>query len=334
MFVALLLCLLAAAHAEPAPDDTPAWRAYATQLTPAAHPEPAYHFLAEVHHRLLLLHAAAPGRIVAEHIGDTVEGRPIWAFRVSAPSSSPRKKMLVFAQIHALEWITTEVAMALLAEAVAQPPDDVELVVIPVLNVDGRMKVERDLRAGADRFRRGNAPNIDLNRDFAENREATSVWRHLLPRRHASSPASLSQPESQALAAFSARERFDVAISLHAWGGYLYYPWAGRWERPDNWREMEALGRVMQEGQPDRAYQVHQLGRWAFFFRGHGMEIDHLYGQDGSKAFLIELTRSGRQLFVPRTWRPKFRIYNPEDPRDAVERGVGALRALARHLGG
>ena len=215
---------------------------------------------------------------------------------------------------------------------VRRPPPGVAITVVPVLNVDGRLKVEADLRNGDDLYRRGNSPNVDLNRDFAVNREARAVWRHLLPRRYVTSPAPLSQPESRVLDALADRERFDVAVSLHAWGGYFYYPWAGRWERPADRAAFEALGRVIESGQPTRAYRTHQLGRWAFFFRGHGMEIDHLYGTYGTKAFLVELTRSGRDPWRPRTWGPNFRIYNPEDPAEAVQRGRGALRALAWHL--
>ena len=307
-----------------------AWRA--TASPPAPHPEPAYRFLADLPGELAPLFEQYPGRISVEEIGRTVQGEPIWAFHVRDPATPPTQRLLVTAQIHALEWITTEVAVAFLVEMVRHPPPGVAITVIPVLNVDGRHKVERDLVAGDDVYRRGNAPNIDLNRDFAVNREARAVWRHVIPRRYTTSPAPLSQPESRALDRLAAREGFDVAISLHAWGGYFYYPWAGRWERPPDRAAFEALGRVMQGGQPSRAYRVQQLGRWAFFFRGHGMEIDHLYATYGTHAFLVELTRGGRSLWRPRTWRPRFRIYNPEDPAPAVARGVGALRALARHM--
>ncbi|MEC8424725.1 MAG: hypothetical protein VX000_13170, partial [Myxococcota bacterium] len=80
-----------------------------------------------------------------------------------------------------------------------------------------------------------------------------------------------------------------------------------------------------------RAYPAKQLGRWAFFFRGHGMELDHLYGQHGTLAYLWELTR-GRSPLAPATWRSKFRAYNPVDPARAVRRDVGGLRALAAEL--
>ncbi len=330
IFLTLGLILSSLARA----DDRAAFFRVASRHTPAAHPEPAYHFQADLLAAEAALLQRWPGRVSVERVGDTVQGRPIWAFTVRDPGHPVHHKLLVFAQIHALEWIGTEVALDFLVEVAAHPPPGVAVTVIPVLNADGRAKVEFDLKAGDDVYRRGNAPNVDLNRDFAVNREATAIWRHLIPRRYATSPAPLSQPESQAIDALADRERFDVAVSLHAYGGYIYYPWAGLWERPPDRDDFEALGRVFEAGMTTRTYRTQQLSRWAFFFRGHGMEIDHLYGQYGTRAFLVELTRTGRSLWRPRTWKPRFRIYNPEDPQREVNRAVPGLTALARHLGG
>ena len=202
------------------------------------------------------------------------------------------------------------------------------------LNPDGRAKVEADLLAGRNAYRRGNEENVDLNRDFAVNREARAIWRHVIPKRYATSPAPLSQPESRALDALTAAERFDVAVSLHAFGGFLYYPWAGLWERPDDWAEFQRLGLVMQSGMGAHAYKPRQLARWGFFFRGHGMELDHLYGTYGTKTFLVEVTRSGLSPFRPQEWGNHFRLYNPVDPAPHRKQGLGMLRALARELGG
>ena len=34
------------------------------------------------------------------------------------------------------------------------------------------------------------------------------------------------------------KELFDASISLHSFGGHIYYPWAGRYERPPDWKEL------------------------------------------------------------------------------------------------
>jgi hypothetical protein len=313
--------------ARPLPPEVSAYLRWAGKQAQTEHPEPAYRFEADVHAAIRPLVEAMPERVTPIRVGRSVENRPIWGFRVREHRTPVSRKLLVFANIHALEWITTEVATDFLREIAANPPPGVEVVVVPVLNPDGRAKVERDLREGRNIYRRGNLPNVDLNRDFAVNREARAVWRHIIPRRYVTSEAPLSQPESQALDRLAAREEFDVAVSLHAYGGWLFYPWAGDWQRPADRATFERLSREIQRGQGARAYNPKQLGRWAFFFRGHGMELDHLYGEHGTLAFLWELTR-GRSPLAPGTWKSKFRIYNPPDPSRAIRRDVGGLRAL------
>ena len=89
------------------------------------------------------------------------------------------------------------------------------------------------------------------------------------------------------------------------------------------------LGRQMEAAQGKYAYRTRQLARWGFFFRAQGAELDHLYGRYGTRAFLVELTRSGLDpLHVLRDSRVFFRWYNPKDPRPHIERGAAAMRAL------
>lgn len=332
----LLAALVHAVAPVPSPPlDYPTWAAGEPVVT---HPEPAYHYAAELHREIAPLVATRPGVVRPFVIGRTVNDRPIWAFRVSRPGDVPppglpRKKLLVFAQIHALEWVPSEIALAFLTEIAKSPPMGVEITVVPSLNPDGRAKVEADLLVGENKYRRGNANNVDLNRDFPVNREAKAIWRHLIPGRYATSPSPLSQPESRALDALAAEERFDVAVSLHSFGGFLYYPWAGLWERPADWAEMHRMAVVMQAAMGAHAYKPRQLARWGFFFRGHGMEIDHLYGSYGTRSFLIETTRSGFSLLRPQEWGNHFRWYNPKEPERHVREGLHALRALAHDIG-
>jgi hypothetical protein len=236
--------------------------------------------------------------------------------------------VLVFGGIHALEWISTQVATATLVDAIVNPRAHVAVTVVPLLNPDGRHKVELDLRAGRNAYRRGNAPSVDLNRDYTVHRHSTSLWRKVLPGYHASNVAPLSQPESVALDALADRERYDRAASLHAFGGFFYYPWSGRWERPDDWHDHVALGRAMERAQGVLAYKTRQLSRWGFFFRAQGTELDHFYGRYGTKMFLVELTRSGVNPFRTRDWKTYFRWYNPRRPERHVRAGLAAMQAL------
>lgn len=306
-----------------------AFLAWQEEHPPTPHPEPAYRFLADIYAEFAPWVRARPDLIEVLDVGRSVEGQTLWGFRIRSLQGEAQKKILVFANIHALEWVPSEIATAFFLDLVAHPPPGVEVLIIPTLNPDGRAKVEADIEAGRNLYHRGNANLVDLNRDFAVNREAHAIWRFLMPRRYAVSPAPLSQPETQALDALAAAEHFDVTVSLHSFGGFIYTPWAGRWKRPPDWAEHRRLGEVMAAGQGAHAYHVLQLSRWGFFFRGHGMEVDHLYGQYGATSFLIETTRSGLSPFHLGYFKQSFRWYNPTDPSRHEREGLRALRALA-----
>lgn len=295
---------------------------------PQGHPEPEYRFSAELYASVAPLVAERPGVVTPFVMGRTVLGRPIWAFRVHRPGEPIQKKILVFGGIHALEWIATEVSTDFLTWEILHPPRGVELVVVPIVNLDGRRRAEGDFVRGGERpYRRANANHVDLNRDFEINRESKAIWQKIVPGFYYHSPSPLSQPESQALDRLGA-EGFDAVVSLHAFGGFLYYPWSGDFSPPPDKKTYEAMGQAMAAGQSPGQYTPKQLSHWGFFFRALGSELDHFYGKYGSYTFLIELTHSGIEPFHPSTWRDYFRWYNPRDPADGRSQGLGALRGL------
>lgn len=329
--LALAMCLFDPAFAGPGPADLRADADRYDAPTELATEAGGYRFTRPA---LLALADAVehkPGVVTLESIGTSLRGKPIWAFTVAEPGVPVEREVLVFAGIHALEWISTETALDLLHELIAVPPRGVSVTVVPWLNPDGRARVELDLNRGENTYRRGNHAFADLNRDFAHQREARAFWRHILPGYYATTHETpLSQPESRALARLAERG-FDRAASLHAFGGYLYHPWAGHWRRTDDHRRFVALGRQMEAAQGDHAYRTRQLSRWGFFFRAHGTELDHLYGEHGTLAWLIELTRSGADLRRPlHSLKTYFRWYNPTNPERHAARGVAALRVLIR----
>jgi hypothetical protein len=340
----LLLCPLALAS-----PDFDTW--VSRRVAPDPNPERAegYRFVADHFGELHALAEAHPEMITPFVVGHSVEQRPIWGFRIRHPGDEIQRTMLVFAQLHALEWIGAEVATTYVRSLLEYPPRGleemmgglpagVEVVVVPIVNVDGRWRSEQDLiNDRVHTYRRGNARQVDLNRDWGINREATAFWRHFLPAYYATTEFAFSQPESRAIDRLAA-EGFetgppDAVVSLHAFGGYIYYPWGGRFYRIDDRDEHERVGALMAEAQVGRPYKVKQLSHWGFLFRIQGAELDHFYGTYGSMSYLIELTRSGIRPLKPSTWRDYFRWYNPEDPTTDILDGAGALLALTREMG-
>ncbi len=310
----MILWIFGALAGEPL--DFPTW---AEEQPVVAHAEPAYHFAAEVFRAVA---AAGPARVVPEVIGYSLGGRPIWAFTVQGEEPVVTRLLLI-ANIHALEWIPTEDALAFLVDFAARPAPGVQVVIVPIVNPDGRAKVEADLLAGRNVYRRGNQAQVDLNRDWAVNRDSSAIWRHVIPGRYVTSPEPLSQPETRAIDTLLRARPFDGFVSLHSFGGFIYYPWAGRWARADDWHRLQAIALAMQAGMGPHAYRPRQLSRWGFFFRGLGMELDHVYGEFGIPAFLVETTRSG--IEGPADLKTYFRWYNPRSPERHVTAGVGML---------
>lgn len=303
---------------------------------PATRPERAtnWDFEADLWHRIAAVLREHPTTVTPTCIGLTVEQRRVWSFSLRDATVPVQQRLLVFAQLHALEWIGAEVAVAFLEEHASTPPPGVELVILPIVNRDGRWRTEEDLVEGRSRtYRRANANRVDLNRDFAVNRDNDNLWSKLpfTRRYYYTSPAPLSQPESRMVDAV-ASTGFDAAVSLHAFGGYIYFPWAGLYGAPDDDGVHRALAEEMAADMPGRPYRINQLARNMSWFRGLGMEIDHIYGTYGTPSFLIELTRSGIRLLEPATWRDYFRWYNPADKTPHVTAGVSILDTLVREL--
>jgi hypothetical protein len=267
---------------------------------------------------------------VVETYGRSTGGEPLWALSFG---EARRGRVLYLANLHAQELVGTEAALAtarLVAERrrAGDPAlDGVEVTCVPTANPDGYRRVLADLAAGASRFRRKNLRGVDLNRNFAVGFDRRAPLARLLPWVYAPGPSPLSEAETAALDRLFAR-RFDRALSFHSFGGWIFWPWAGRRApTPDDGR-FAALAASMR-ARMRRPYRAVQLGRWARWFTAHGAEIDHLYDRYGTLAFLVEVSRGGRRFAEPGTWLDVFAWFNPRDPSADVADAAAAALALA-----
>ncbi|MBA3539182.1 MAG: succinylglutamate desuccinylase/aspartoacylase family protein [Deltaproteobacteria bacterium] len=251
--------------------------------------------------------------IGARALGTTIETEPVLACELGPADA--RRATIVIAGIHAMEWIGVETALALLERLAVRPPTDRRIIVVPVANPDGYLAVERDLRDGRRYFRRGNARNVDLNRNWPTGfrrsaRRLPPMWTW-----HGGGPCS--EPEVAAIvgaldAEVAAGRTVDVALSLHSFGRKLLVPWGSRWKKPTRDRELRTLAAVMQARLAER-YTIDQVSRWLPGAFVRGMELDHLHAQYGARAILVECSGGGLSL-DPRSWIEPFRWYNPSGP--------------------
>jgi protein MpaA len=126
---------------------------------------------------------AAPRVIEQRTIGTSWQGRPIVAYRLGTPGG---KVVLAVGSIHGDEQTGIEIVDNIRDSAAIPPGLDVW--VIPTINPDGNaMNVHT------------NAAGVDLNRNFSPDWQATDC---AVSPRFCAGPAPMSEPESQAIAAF------------------------------------------------------------------------------------------------------------------------------------
>jgi len=128
-----------------------------------------------------------------ELLGTSVDGRPIRAFELGDPSASVT--VLVVGCIHGDECAGVAIAKRLIA---LPPARYVDLWVVPDLNPDGRAA-----------HTRGNARDVDLNRNFPYR------WKPLPRGRYYSGRRPLSEPESRIATHLIDRITPDVTIWFH-----------------------------------------------------------------------------------------------------------------------
>ena len=332
MFLLFFIWSICFAQQVTKPSESEQYLRWVSTLAIDDHPEPNYRYYSEFSAQIAEKMMEKPGVVSAFRVGRTVEHRSIWGFRVRNPMHSPRYKILIFGGLHPLEWVGTEATVDALLELIDHPPKYTEVVFIPLLNVDRRYVVQKDLDREKRKYRRSNAGGEDLNREFEIHRDPVSPFQWVFPDRYQVSTAPLSQPESQALDRLAKSEKFDASISLHSFGGYIYYPWAGRYDRPPDWKEFHKLAIIMKQAQPyPRPYRVKQLSHWYFMFQVPGTELDHLYGKYAIRSFLIETTRSGVPLWKLSLRKDPFRLYNPINPSIDIARGKASIIALVRY---
>ncbi len=264
--------------------------------------------------------------------GQSVEGRPLLAARIPCAVAGAAPRLLVAANIHGPEYVSSQVALGVLGRLADGAPAlealrrRAEIWVIPCLNPDAYARVWERGGVGALRELRPNARGVDLNRNFPLPRGRR---RRRLPGAGSTRPgaatyvgeAPLSEPEAAALAALCAEASFHVVTSGHSFMGRLIP--AHVEDRPA-FATYRALCRAFAAAQPTARY-----GRLASrtFDTFTGELEDYLHHEHRTWAICVETFpwwASFRQHLRAPTlfWR-----FNPRDPAPWVENDVAGLVA-------
>jgi len=268
----------------------------------------SYHSYADVESGLRSLER---GIAQVQSIGETVEGRQIWAIKISDnPNVDDQKEpdVLFVGCHHAREWITVEVSLYLAANlvqkygsdpAVEMLVENSEIWIVPVLNPDGFEYTHRwgfkdpEVPAfpydGNPRFWRKNRQvsddgfhGVDLNRNYGSESWGTDVIpndiRDGSPNTYDDTywgSTSFSERETQAIRdlILDPGKQFKSVLSYHSYGQYVIYPWNYKGELAEDSGTMDALAKEM----VNQIRNVHGVS----YTSGQGSTIPGLYKTTG-----------------------------------------------------
>ncbi|NIO49933.1 MAG: hypothetical protein GTN73_10960 [Candidatus Aminicenantes bacterium] len=263
-----------------------------------------YHSYAELERDLLALQDSYSHIARVIDLGDSLEGRNIYALKISdnVYQDEQEAELLFVGCHHAREWISVEVPFLLgkyLVEnyetntQVKDLVDQCEIWIVPLLNPDGLeysihfyrywRKNRRDNRDGSF--------GIDLNRNYSYNWgfddegsspfPSSSVYR---------GPSAFSEPETQVMRALFEERNFQAVISYHSYSQVILYPW-GYTNQPT--AEDQLLDQIAADmsglmlSVNGTIYQYGQAGAELYLTNG-GM-IDWTFGTYNIPSYTIEL---------------------------------------------
>lgn len=228
-----------------------------------------YHTYATLATELSELAEAYPNITELFSIGETTDGRKIWAMKISdnADVDEAEPALIYDHSIHGDEQIGFEVALGFIHEllenygsddTITGLVDDMALFVVPMTNPDG---VEQGTR--------GNGNWVDLNRNFPYWWEG-STW----------------QPEAETmhLMNFSLEENFVLGINYHAGAEVVNYIWDGIYTRsPDN--DLEIM-----MSQVYAAASGYDITNGADWYIADGTTEDWYHGSLGALTVIVEIS--------------------------------------------
>jgi hypothetical protein len=213
--------------------------------TAAAGEFDAYHQYADIETMLLAMEASGVAKVY--DIGDSVEGRDIWAIRISdnptVDEDDIEPSILLIGCHHAREWISVEVPLYIakyLTDNYATNPeiqslvDNQQIWIVPMLNPDGH-EYSRTTNRGQRKNRRNNGDGtygVDLNRNYdymwgldigSGSDTDSSTYR---------GPSAFSEPETRAIRDLCLAHTFRSMITYHSYGGMVAYTWGYTYDYP------------------------------------------------------------------------------------------------------
>ncbi len=264
----------------------------------------AFHSPYEMETDLRLLEEAHPDLARLSEIGRSLEGRPLYALKISDNATvDEHEPAVLFAGCHhAREWISVEVPFLFgkyLLERYASDAtvralvDASEIWIVPIANPDG-LQYTIDVYRYWRKNRRANVDGtygVDINRNYgyawgfddqgSSPHPGSDVYR---------GTAAFSEPETAAVRDLVQAHDIRAMISFHSFGQDILYAWGFTSEPAPSDAELGAIGRTMAgliEAVNGTVYVPGQASRALYVTNGD--LIDWAYSLAGAPSYTIEL---------------------------------------------
>jgi carboxypeptidase T len=296
-----------------------------------------FHSYRELESDLEALEDAHPGTVKLIVIGTSLEGRNIFAAKLSddPERNDGEPGILILGCHHAREWISVDVPLLLaryLAENAATDPAvrsllaHGEIWIVPLVNPDG-LEYSIDVYRYWRKNRRANADGsfgVDLNRNYGYMWGADDAGSSPSPLSEVyRGPSAFSEPETRAVRDLFLSREFRAVVSFHSFSQAILYPWGYADVPTDREALLREIGLEMAgliEAVNGRAYSC---GRAASaLYVTNGDTTDWTFAETGVPSYTIEL---------PPVDIERGGFFNAEKDIDGIFReNLPAMLALAR----
>ncbi|AFH50487.1 Putative carboxypeptidase [Ignavibacterium album JCM 16511] len=260
--------------------------------------------LNEINARLDSMYILYPNIITQKfQIGTTVQGRPIYAVKISDnPNVNEDEPQVQFnALIHAREpqaMMTIMYYMYYLLENYGTDPEvtylinNREIYFIPCINPDGYEYNRQTNPSGGGMWRKNRKQNgdgsygVDLNRNFAYMWGINNTGSSGTPSSETyRGTAPFSEPETQAIRDFTNSKNFKTTLNYHTYSNLLLYPWGYvSTPTPDNAIFVEYSTDMV-------AYNGYENGQPPIIlYDVNGSADDWMYGEQTTKPKIFAMT--------------------------------------------
>lgn len=249
------------------------------------------------------IHARYPDITEIKSIGKSLEGRDIWAIKISDNASYKEQEpvMLVNGMHHAREVMTPEITTDMIEYLVTQYGQDAEVTnwvdnseiwVVPMFNVDGNNKMWNENSMWRKNTRNGHG--VDINRNYPTGWNSCNGSSGSTGAQDYRGTAPASEPETQAMMNLVASIKPVFNISYHSYSEIVIYPFGCKPKRTPSEEAVETIGKEIGEKidyKPGTA--------WELLYNADGGDIDWMYTEHQVIPYVIEVNSMFQGGFHP-----------------------------------